>query len=399
MNRSLPVSILVACGILLFPLHPLPAFTGEDLLDFSRSWMTPAGPANQHWNRHNDGMIDQHDLYILIGEFHQPGPTPTPTAEPTPTPEVPSVAGTWVGELVETSGVPAVPDSGYIIAEVEQNGSSLAITMRPDDVVWTGTIEGNTLNASGLDNRGYPTSIEGTVSGDMVSGTYAGRDDGTDTDWSGNFELRRPGPRVDVNGIWVGGWEDQFDFYSQATHGTRLTEITQTGNRVSFWALVDDYGGDGYVEGNVVLFRAGPLVEGGIVTGDLYEGAYTWDTWDSSSWGTTFGERYVVGTTIDGSGDWFIDFTEIYSDKPSPKPSLAFDVTIIQSGNDFTLMATGFGTFYGLIYRDAFVTWGTSVEGDYVRIDGVVTGSSVAGTVEGEGYNPWWWGTYTGGRQ
>jgi len=405
MHRFLPVTIVTTASLLFLTVQPLPAFSGpNDVFEFSRSWMTPADASSQRWDRYDDGMIDGHDLFILISEFHQTGPEPTATPVPTPTPTVPSIAGTWIGTLEKTSGLPDVPIGGSIIAEVGQTGGSLSITMRPDNQVWTGTIEGNTVTASGLDNRGYPTDIEGTLSGGIITGTYSGRDDGSGTSWSGNFSLRRPGTREDTGGIWLVQWFDDFDSDGQPTYGYRLAEFVQNGNEITVEALVDGGIGAGYVEGNVMIFRIGGTVEGGVVYGDFYYGTYTWDSAGSSSWGYTDAEKYVPGTTVNASGDWGIDFTEIYADKPSPKPAVAFDMTAKQTGNDITLDVTfgaiPFGTFSGKIYGYMFVTSGTSVEGDLVRIDGYLLDDPlVDGTVEGEGQNPWWWGTYDGSRQ
>jgi hypothetical protein len=401
MIRALPISVALVTILFILAAPPLPAFSGAgEVFEFSASWMTPADASNQQWNRHEDGRIDEHDLYILIGEFHQPGPDPTATPVPTPTPTVPAISGTWIGTLEKTSGPPAVPIGGSIIVEVGQTGGSLSITMRPDNQVWTGTIEGNTVTASGLDNRGYPTDIEGTLSGGIITGTYSGRDDGSGISWSGNLTLRRPGPRVDAGGIWLVQWFDDFDSDGQPTYGYRIAEFVQNGNEITVEALADGETGAGYVEGNVMIFRIGGTVEGGTVFGDFYYGTYTWDLAGSSSWGYSDAEKYVPGTTVNAAGNWNIDFTEIYSDKPSPKPAVAFDMTVTQTGNDITLDVTGFGTFNGRIYGYIFVTTGTSSEGDLVRIDGYLRDDpSIDGTVEGEGENPWWWGTYDGSRQ
>lgn len=399
MRRTLAALALSTTALMVLGAKSVtPQTDSSDFFQFSLSWMSPATPASQRWDLHDDDVIDEYDLSLLIGRFHQPGSEPSPTPSPSPTPQVPSMAGTWVGEFRETSGVPDVPDYGAIIAEVNQAGSALEIIMRPDNVTWTGVLEGADLTASGADHLGYPTSIEGTLSDDTVTGTYSGRNDDTGATWSGTFQLHRPGPRIDLAGIWLLDWADESDSDDQLTHGVRLTDITQTDNLITVEALADGNGGNGYVEGNVLLFRVGPLVEGGAVVDGLYDGSYVWDDGFSSSWGITSAQRYVPGTTVNAAGDWTIDFTEIYSDKASPKPSQVFYATITQQGNNMTLNATGFGTFTGQIYGDRFVTWGTSVEGDDVRIDGIVSGSAVEGTGEGEGYNPWWWGTYTGYR-
>lgn len=321
--------------------------------------------------------------------------TETPTSTMTPTATETPISGPWVGTYEETKNTEGPLVDGYLVLEINQNGTDVSVTVRPENYVLTGTRNGDLVSVSGKDRDNNIVTIEGTLTDEGSHGTFSVV--GSGEEHRGTIEIAPAGERVDCAGIWTGSFEDRYDSRRHEVYGYYLLELSQSGNRLTAKLLVDDYSLTGYLEGNIFVLILDDLTVSGEINGDQIESIHLEIESDRFCWGTMSASK-SDGSAVNGAGSWTIKYRQRqpYLDSLETIP-----VTATQSGNSYTLRipneSGGTSKLTGRIYDDTFVVHGR-VDGDDLRIDGVITGNKNVGTVEGDASGWWFWGTYSGSR-
>jgi len=320
-------------------------------------------------------------------------------------------SGTWIGtyECTASDSYPSGAEPhGYLIATIAQTGADVTMTFPVGTGGLTGTASGDTLTADGTLWMGYPASVSLTISGTQISGTYeTTAHSGTDV---GDFSLTLvTSPPAQVRaGEWYGLLTDFYDSEGCPTECVLFSDIEtpSTGEIVidAEYMDLDDPGVvfefPGVIAGNVfavmlhmgtdVTYLSGVILSDEHLTG-TYDSQWEDDGFIEYEWGE-FEQRLSPGPQIDLTGQWQLTVQDVYGDSIDPQPR-TFTVTCVQTGAVLTMTDAEANTYTGEVRGNMFVMFD---DDEPFRVDGMLEGSQVSGTSEGEDNGDWYWGTFSG---
>jgi len=374
-------------------------------------------PVSNAGDSSTDGNPDG-DAFSNLEEY-QNGTDPT-AFDGVPTEDF---SGTWTGAFESTDSTIYPNDAlpyGYLIATIVQTGAQVTVTFPVGDGGLTGTVSGDTLTANGTSWMGDPLSFVLTISGTQISGTYTvGAGDTID---HGTCDLTlTSGPPAQIQtGDWYGTYEDKYESTDRPMYAVLFTsiEVPAVSQLVVNLEYVDFedpgrvYQVPGKIAGNVfmamfqqgddVTCLSGVIESSGYVTG-THDNRWIDDGINGGSWGEV--ELWASpGALVDLNGTWRISWQDVYIGIGDDDPETGtVDATFTQSGTSLTLLIEDDGlSLSGEVRGNMFVVLGQA--GDQTeRIDGIVGGSVISGTFDGEGGEDddyWWaWSIYTATRQ
>lgn len=221
--------------------------------------------------------------------------------------ESPDLNGTWVGNWDDTQCGGGNPDAlvhSYMAAGIVQTGSTVTMTMYPENDVYIGTISGNTFTVS-EQGSDHPETYTGTYDSgsNSITGTWNEPGEYQDEgDCQGTFALSKAGTDENIAGSWTFSYQDHYDSSGNPEQGQATGVFTQTGTVLTLVLASDDGYTDtfqGVIKGDTFVLSAGGVDWADDLAGEVLEdgslqGASEWDEWsedDNWGWGTFTAQR------------------------------------------------------------------------------------------------------------
>jgi len=319
-------------------------------------------------------------------------------------------AGTWIGtyETTDSDSFPsyALP-TGYVIAYIDQTDNDVTITFPVGSGGLSGTVAADTLTATGTLWNGDTASVELTMTGSQITGTFESEYAGYADEGTFDLELATQPPADVQTGKWYGPVEDMYDSEGEMTHNVMFTTIERPSSSdlvVNIEYFDPTMQGivfplEGTVVGDVFMCMLGTGSDFMYLTGTIHDdehvtGYAAYRVEGEFGW-SEFEQWRSPGAEVDVSGAWRMDYHTVYSDDPE---SGSLDLTFTQAGSTLSIIEV---SMTGEVRGSTFVLVGTGPYGDPMRIDGEMNTQSdtIGGTFEGEDDVGWYWGTYTAQRR
>lgn len=320
-------------------------------------------------------------------------PTPTPTMSVNP------LTGTWTGLFEATFRQEGHLPKGHLIFDIQQNGQTIKMTSKTDQMVFEGTLIGDRLLASARDEDNELVSLSATNYGNTIGGEY------TSSNEKGVFTLSRAEGRADIGGIWLLYWNDENATPGRPERGFEIYNIDQSGNQLIMTNLLDGFRREGVVEGDTFYIFPDLTKEdnedyfSGTFFNNSLQGQYSLDL---NEWGgnVQFDGRFS-GVKYDGgdadlNGVGNITINQSYPTADSKNRQFTIEQNVHQIRLSHPLETGGFEYYDGVAYGPHFIAQGQSSDGYTLRVEGHYDSGSIQGSVSSHKLNDAWWGYYTG---